>query len=145
MKLTFKTPVKGNFEFVASQFNEELFKKMALPLTKIYVGFFEGTKKGDSFSFTMKFMGFHQFWEGLIVDNGSNADESFFIDIGKKLPFPLASWSHRHSFQRISDGETLIVDEVEYSSFNKLFDYLLFPFWQSYFNYRSYLYKKIFG
>ncbi len=145
MKLFFKTLVKGNYKKIASQFNEDLFKKMTPPGGKIYVRNFEGTKKGDKFSFTASTFGIHQDWEGLITDSGEDETQSFFVDVGKDLPAPLTSWSHRHLFEKVSENETLVIDEVEYTCSSKIFDYLSFPLWQIYFYYRSYLYKKIFG
>ncbi|PRO66742.1 SRPBCC family protein [Alkalicoccus urumqiensis] len=61
----------------------------------------------------MNFYLFKLRWEGAIVERQEGA---YFIDEGRKLPFPFRSWRHTHAFKETAEGKTRMIDRVEFSS-----------------------------
>lgn len=53
-------------------------------------------------------------------------------------------WSHRHKIKKLSDNETVIIDEITFTSTNKYKDFILHVLFLSSFAIRSLQYKTFF-
>jgi len=138
------TLVDQDFLSVKEQFNAELLKSLSPPFPKVTIRRFDGIHTGDKVSMELDFVFFKQQWDGDIIDDRQTDQEFYFIDIGTKLPFFLKTWQHRHRL--INKGEqTLIVDEIDYQSNNKLMTILFYPAMVLQFLYRKPIYKRIFA
>lgn len=144
MKIEIKTLVNGNYKEVLSRFDRSLFMALKPPLIQLNLTSFEGCTKGDKVEMELGIFGIKQIWKSLITDNQESNAEIFFIDEGVVLPPPLKSWKHKHILRNINDTETLIVDDIEYSSGNGLIDILLYPVMYFQFWYRKPIYRRYF-
>lgn len=140
MKILVETYVDASFETVVANFNEELFKSLNPPLMPAKLERFDGCNKGDEVHLSFPLVGK---WTSLITEAHSKPNEFYFKDIGVKLPFPLKTWKHQHFVKKTTKG-TLIIDSIDYQSFNFLFTALTYPLFWLIFNYRKPVYKKFF-
>jgi len=145
MKLKFKTEVHSEMYKTFESFDQSLFRQLSFPLTSVRFERFDGMDKGDEYKFYVSIFGLEQFWHGLVLRRFTSEKECYFIEIGKKLPFPLTAWTHKHKFITAGTNLTTLVDEVEYRCRYKLLEYILLPFWYSYFYFRLWKYRKIFN
>ena len=145
MKLTVRTTVQQPYLKVKEGFNEALFRKLNPPFPKVNLRRFDGCEKGDVVDMELEFLLFQQEWESHITDNDTTADYFFFQDEGKKLPFFLKHWKHRHWVKKIDAYSSQIIDDVFFSTGNYLTDLLLFPVMKAQFLYRQPVYRKVFG
>ncbi|MCB9095014.1 MAG: hypothetical protein H6621_08110 [Halobacteriovoraceae bacterium] len=144
MKLFFETQVSKSFREVYDAFDRQLFEKMAMPPSRMILKKFDGKKKGDEVEFFIEVGSIQKFWSSLIVENTESEEEIVFVDVGKNIPRPLSSWSHRHSFKKLNDGGCLIVDDVEFHCRPKIMEYIMIAVWYPYFLYRQSIYRKVF-
>lgn len=144
MKLILKTKVKGYYLDVMARFDLDLFKSLKPIGARMEITQFTGSKTGDivALSFTSPV---RAKWVSKIVDHGQDDDKAYFIDEGTKLPFPLKDWRHRHIVQNLDEKTSLIIDDINYSTGNKIFDMMLYPFMYLGFYPRKSQYKKFFN
>lgn len=145
MKLTITTPVKANYLDIKENFNEQLFIKLSPPFPPVRLLRFDGCQKGDIVSLELNFIFFRQAWTSVITMDNTDKGTFEFVDEGKQLPFFLSSWRHHHKIKRVSDEESEIIDDIEFTSPAKLLDYLLFPSLWLQFSYRKPIYRKVLG
>lgn len=148
MKLKLETQVVGNYKEVMQAFDLKLFEVLKPPIGKMEVVEFTGSKKGDKVH--LRFISpMKAEWVSDIVEDGVTDSLAYFVDVGVKLPWPLATWQHRHVVKRIDDDHSLIVDDITYTASNGLLTLLMYPaLYISFFPrksvYRSY-FKDLFG
>lgn len=104
---------------------------------------FEGSEKGNVVTLELDFIIFKQIWESHIIENGETACEWYFVDIGKKLPFFLQYWQHRHRVVQTGTHAT-IIDDITFETPFFLTDFLLYPVMWLQFWYRKPIYKRVF-
>ncbi len=144
MKLVLTTNVSSVPQKVWQGFDQTLFEKLAPPFPLIKLLRFDGSEKGDLVEVELNFIVFRQLWQSLIVDYGQSKDEIWFIDEGRRLPFFLRYWRHRHRLIRIASG-TQIVDDIEYRTPSVVLDYLMYPLMWLQFAYRKPIYRRVFN
>ncbi|AHM61720.1 hypothetical protein D770_17340 [Flammeovirgaceae bacterium 311] len=144
MHLLLHTHVNQPLQKVADGFNEKLFQALAPPFPRLKLLRFDGSKKGDWVAMELHFGFMKQSWVSEITAHGQTANEWYFIDQGRKLPKPLRYWHHHHRLLALPEGGTRIVDDINYSSGNKLLDLALYPALMAQFLYRKPVYKKFF-
>lgn len=143
MYIKITTRVNQNYRLVMEGFDQKLFEKLNPPFPPVKLLRFDGSRKGDIISVQLNFILFRQQWTSLIVEDGLDAKEAFFIDEGIKLPFFLTYWRHWHRV--IKDGQhALIVDDIHFKTPFRLLDYLMYPIMWLQFWYRKPVYKKVF-
>tara|TARA_R110002049_G_scaffold219020_2_gene390742 strand:- start:606 stop:1028 length:423 start_codon:yes stop_codon:yes gene_type:complete len=121
MNITLRSKVDENLTAVYSRFNGELFKYLLPPGAQLIE--FDGSKKGDIVHLRLPLVGE---WISEITENGASENSYYFIDEGKKLPFPLKKWKHKHIL--ITSGQqTIIEDNMNFSSGNIIIDVLIYP------------------
>ena len=143
MHLTIKTQVHQGYRSVMQGFTEDLFIKLNPPFPPVKLIRFDGCKKGDVVSLELNFIFFKQRWESLIVEDNLTDEEFYFIDEGRKLPFFLKYWRHKHRIIKNESGSE-VVDDVSFRSPIRMTDFLLYPFLWLQFWYRKPVYKKVF-
>jgi ligand-binding SRPBCC domain-containing protein len=144
MKIIIKTPVAAPMTSVWKGFDETLFTKLSPPFPPVKLLRFDGSLTGDVVSLELNFIVFKQEWTSLIIDQKETEQEIYFVDEGKKLPFFLSFWRHKHRLIKNGEG-TLIADEIEYRTPSILFDYLMYPIFWAQFAYRGPIYKRLFA
>lgn len=143
MKINIKTRVEQDYLSVKQGFNKDLFLKLNPPFPPVKLLRFDGCRRGDKVSLELNFIFFKQTWTSIITSDRTDEQEFFFVDEGKKLPFFLRFWKHKHRVIREESGST-IVDEINFSARLKILSPLLYPVLYAQFWYRKPIYKKIF-
>jgi ligand-binding SRPBCC domain-containing protein len=142
MRLSISTIVDLDYLSVKQQFDASLLKKLSPPFPKVSILRFDGIRAPDQVVMELDFLFFKQRWEGKIVEDFLDENEFRFVDVGVKLPFFLKEWQHTHRL--INQGNrTLIKDEIQYKSGNKIFTVLLYPVMVLQFLYRKPIYKRL--
>jgi len=144
MKISISTLVDQDFISVKKEFNANLLKRLSPPFPKVTIKRFDGISTSDLVSMELDFLFFKQTWDGEIIDHRQSDDEFYFIDKGTRLPFFLKTWQHKHRLIYRGD-QTLIVDEIEYTSSNRLMTLVLYPVMIGQFLYRKPIYKRFFS
>lgn len=143
MKINIKTRVEQDYLSVKQGFNKDLFLKLNPPFPPVKLLRFDGCRRGDKVSLELNFIFFKQTWTSIITSDRTDEQEFFFVDEGKKLPFFLRFWKHKHRVIRDESG-SIIVDEINFSARLKILSPLLYPVLYAQFWYRKPIYKKIF-
>ena len=144
MNIQIRTKVDGNYKDIMRQFDRKLFEALKPSLADMEVVSFTGSKTGDKvhirFNSPIKTE-----WISLITDHGENEKESFFIDEGVQLPFPLSYWQHKHIVRKITNTTSYIIDDMTFKGPNFIISWLLYPAIYIGFYPRKKIYKKYFG
>jgi len=143
MKIKIKTHVKSSLQEVARGFDRRLFERLQPPGMPARLKRFDGCRKGDEVHLELWMLGWRP-WRSLITDQGESDEEWHFVDEGDPVPWPLATWRHRHRVCRDGDGAT-IIDDIEYTASSKLLGVLMWPVLYGTFWYRKPVYRKLFG
>ena len=100
-----------------------------------------GSTKGDRVHLKLPLAGE---WISEITENGRSAGMYYFVDEGRKLPFPFKKWKHNHTLQS-AGKETIIEDHIGFSTGTLLTDILVHPFLFLSFLPRVWQYKRYFN
>lgn len=126
MNLILKASVKGNYKNVMAAFDRRLFEALKPPYGKMEIVEFTGSQKGDKVH-----MRFHSpikaEWISDIVEDQVTDARAWFIDVGVKLPWPLATWIHRHIVEKIDDENSMIIDDITFTGSNFILSLFLYP------------------
>lgn len=138
MNITLRSKVNRDLITVYSRFDHKLFRYLLPPGAQLIA--FGGSKKGDIVHLKLPLAGE---WISEITEDGSSEGCYYFIDEGRKLPFPLKKWKHKHVL--LSAGEnTIIEDNMNFSTGNAIGDILLYPILLLSFLPRAWQYKSYF-
>ncbi len=142
MKLKLQSKVTGEFKTVFDAFDKELFKYLLPPNAELIQ--FDGSKVGDivhlSFGFPI-----NAEWVSEITKVHCEENQCYFVDEGKKLPFGLKHWQHKHIVRREEASNcSLIEDDIEFSTGKPLLDKLIYPFLYLAFSPRKRQYRSYF-
>lgn len=144
MNITIETPIQRPAEEVWKGFTEELFLKLSPPFPKLKLNRFDGCQVGDEVHLELDFGVYSSKWVSYIVEQADTAHEIYFIDVSENLPFPLQKWKHKHRILKTSSSTCTILDDIEYFTFSKLADALIYPAMWAQFAYRQPIYKSFF-
>jgi ligand-binding SRPBCC domain-containing protein len=126
MNITLKSPVKGNYKKVMAAFDRNLFEALKPPTGEMEIVMFTGSQKGDKVH--IRFVKpIKADWISDIVEDQITDDKAWFVDVGNTLPWPLASWAHRHIVEKIDDNNSMIIDDMTFTGRNFLLTLLLYP------------------
>ena len=123
---------------MAAGFTEQLFLALAPPFPLIKLLRFDGYKTNNIIH--VKLFGIIN-WVNMISKHGSNKQKTWFVDEGTKLPFFLQLWQHKHRIIA-EQNNTVIVEDISYTTPFILLDYLLYPLLWLQFAYRIPVYKQ---
>ncbi len=139
MNITLRSKVGGEVAAIFERFDERLFKFLLPPGAQLIE--FGGSKKGDIVHLKLPLAGE---WVSEITENGASADTRYFIDEGRKLPFPLKEWRHKHILHRAGNS-TFIEDNMNFSTGSIFTDILFYPVLYLSFLPRVWQYKRYFN
>ena len=138
MNLTLKSKVQADLETVYRRFDADLFTYLLPPGAQLLA--FGGSKKGDIVHLKLPLAGE---WISEITEDGASEHQCYFIDEGRKLPFPLKTWRHKHILHG-SGSETIIEDNMTFLTGNALLNVLFYPVLFLAFLPRVWQYKRYF-
>jgi len=144
MKLKFVTPVAQNYLKVKAGFTQDLFLSLAPPWAKVELKQFDGCKVGDEIHVEIKRPPLTINWVSLITKEETTDREWIFVDEGKKTPWPITHWRHLHRVIKITEDETHIVDDIEYSCSSPLLEKMIYPTMWATFAVRPSRFKEFF-
>ena len=143
-RFTFETLVDKPAQYVWENFNVELFRYLQPPFPPTTLLRYDGNQAGDEVHIELNFFLIKTTWISEITEtHEAFQGDSFFVDVGKKLPFFFSSWRHAHHIVSIGPNRSAIRDEVEVAIPWYLVP-LIYPGVLSQFLYRKPLYKKYF-
>jgi ligand-binding SRPBCC domain-containing protein len=140
MRILLKSRVSGNYLEVGKSFDRNLFEFLLPPGAKVQR--FDGSRKGDIVHLAFTFP-FKAEWVSEIIEDNITDRECFFIDKGTKLPFGIRSWIHKHRIVK-DDNHSIIEDDIEFSTGNRLLDLVYYPGLLISFLPRKWQYRKYF-
>jgi len=147
MNIKLETEVDGNYLDVIERFDLALFEALKPPIGKMKILEFTGSKKGDVVS--LRFLSpVKANWVSHIVEDYSNHQHAYFIDVGVELPFPLSYWRHKHIVKKVSEDRSMIIDDMTFKGVNWIWTLLLYPaifiaFYPRKKIYRTYFKRKV--
>lgn len=144
MNIQLSTKVDGNYKDIMRQFDRRLFEALKPSLADMEIVAFTGSEKGDKVHIRFK-SPIKAEWISHITGHGENEKESFFIDEGVKLPFPLSYWKHKHIVRKITNKTSYIIDDITFKDPNLMASWLLYPAIYMGFYPRKKIYKKYFN
>ncbi|MFT6322208.1 MAG: ligand-binding SRPBCC domain-containing protein [Granulosicoccus sp.] len=143
MNIQLKTKVDGNYQDIMRLFDRNLFEALKPKNAKMEIVTFTGSKKGDKVH--LRFLSpIKAEWISEITEDGENEKETYFIDEGVKLPFPLSSWKHKHVVRKITENSSYIIDDMTFEGINSFFTLFLYPALYIAFYPRKSIYKSYF-
>ncbi|MBU9712341.1 SRPBCC family protein [Evansella tamaricis] len=83
------------------------------PFPKVIILSNPVTTIGNKIEMELNFYLFRLKWHSKIIDMKV---ESYFIDVGQKIPFPFRKWKHIHEFE-VNEGVIQMRDIVEYEAY----------------------------
>ncbi len=143
MRIVFRSQVNAPFQKVAGDFGENLFTFLLPPKFVAGLVAYEGSKPGSKVHIRFK-LPVPSDWISIIKSEEKTNDKYVFVDEGEKLPFGLKSWKHIHSIFKTGEQSTEIIDDMNFSTGLKLFDFFVYPVLYLSFYPRKKLYKKYF-
>ncbi len=133
----------GTKEAVLAGFTNTLFLRLAPPFPKLKLLRYDGCDRGNEIHIQLNFFLYKSIWVSIVTENGTTANEFYFIDEGSIFPAPIKSWKHRHTIRQI--GVLVeIEDNVTYSCGSKGLDILLYIPFCLLMLYRKPIYKNFF-
>lgn len=145
MKIQIRTEVNDSVKNIYKKFDKYLLMQLSPPFPVITVKRFDGCNKGDAVHLDISLGFFKERWISIITDNFQSENKIYFIDEGRMLPFFLKHWKHTHIIERKGENTSVIIDQIEYKSCNKVLDILLYPLLYLQFLYRKPIYRKVFN
>lgn len=142
MNLLIKTRIPLNYREVFKGFTAELFKALKPPLMPLEVERFDGCKTNDEVH--LKVGPLKQQWISIITNDFDDETQCGFIDEGKVIPPPLRYWHHTHRIVKISEDESEIQDDIQFTTGFKILDALVYPVLYLQFAVRPPAYRKYF-
>lgn len=144
LKINIQTAVSASPAQVWEGFTESLFLKLSPPFPPVRLLRYDGNTPPDEVHIELNFLVFRQVWVSVITDQQQSPAEYFFVDEGKKLPFFLSRWRHKHRIVAQPKG-SLIIDEIEFSTPTLLTNFIFYPILYAQFLYRKPIYRNIFS
>ena len=139
MNITLRSKVDASLKTVHQGFDANLFTYLLPPGAQLIA--FGGSTKGDIVHLKLSLAGE---WISEITEDGHSPDQFYFIDEGRKVPFPLKKWKHKHILHRSGNG-TIVEDNMTFSTSNGLLDVLIYPFLYLAFLPRTWQYRQYFS
>ena len=121
INITLRSKVSGELTAICKHFDADLFRYLLPPGAKLID--FGGSKKGDIVHLKLPLAGE---WISEITEDGATEDLCYFIDEGRKLPFLIKDWRHKHILRR-QGINTIVEDNMNYSTGNIIADILFYP------------------
>lgn len=144
MKILFETKIDSSFLKVKSLFNLDLFLALKPPFVKMTVDRFDGCSPGNEIHLNLNTLGKKQTWVSVITSEMQDGKEWSFVDEGKTMPWPLASWRHHHRVIFLNERSCKIIDDINYDCVHSWMNMFMYPALWFTFAIRPHRYKKFF-
>ena len=144
VKIQIKTPVAQSAQQVDAGFTRDLLEKLTPPFPPVRILRYDGNTPGDEVHLQLGFLLFTQTWVSEITARMTGPTEWGFVDEGRKLPFFLGYWQHKHRIVVQGTG-AVIIDDITFHAPLNIFDFLLWPVLYAQFAARRPLYRQVFG
>ena len=138
INITLRSKVSGELTAIYKHFDADLFRYLLPPGAQLIE--FGGSKQGDKVHLKLPIAGE---WISEITEDGASEDLCYFIDEGRTLPFPIKVWRHKHILRR-QENNTIIEDNMNFSTGNIITDILFYPVLFLSFLPRVWQYKRYF-
>lgn len=112
MKIEVKHKISGDLKTQFKKMNKELFKFLNPKFIPLKIDVFEEISKNSIFKLRILFFK----WNGVVSEYVIGDNESYFVDEGVILPFPLTKWRHKHILKKI-DNQLFLIEDVEVDSY----------------------------
>jgi ligand-binding SRPBCC domain-containing protein len=139
MKIQLQVAVPGSVATVFAKFDQKLFEALAPPMMPVTTRRFDGCEVGHEIHLSLPVGE----WISHITERVVGEAESFFVDEGRKLPFPFVYWRHQHIVRGAKEG-VLLIDAIEYKTKSPLLDILVKPVLWAMFKARHPVYRRYF-
>lgn len=143
MRILIETKVERNAAEVFEGFNRQLFEYLMPPSFLAAADLYEGDDPGCLVRVRFKWP-FTSVMEVEIVERQLHTGESFFVDEGRELPFPLKKWRHKHMVKWAGEAQSIIVDDIQFDSGRNWVNFLMYPFLYTAFYLRKPKYQSYF-
>jgi ligand-binding SRPBCC domain-containing protein len=143
MEIILKTNINQEFKRVAGHIDRNLFEYLLPPRFIARLVRYDGSAPGSVVHIRFTFP-WPSDWISKIISERRDAGLYEFVDVGEKLPYGLKSWKHRHIVKKADKNNTLIVDEIQFSTGLRLIDFLAYPALFLAFSPRKKQYKRYF-
>lgn len=123
MKIRLVCQVKRPFAEVVEVFDRQLLTYLLPPLGTLYQ--YEGQKIGDlvEVRFRIPLM---KSWKVIVKEHWETHREYGFTDRGLQVPLGIVYWQHMHRVIARDNHSVFIVDDIEYETHLKIWDYLIY-------------------
>ncbi|MCH2210163.1 MAG: hypothetical protein MK110_02600 [Fuerstiella sp.] len=98
-------------EVAAFHYHHDAFLRLVPPGPRVRIHLQQPLANASIVEFTMWLGPFPIYWKAV----HSEIRDTGFVDT--QVAGPMKSWIHRHSFERVSDSETAVVDRIDYEHF----------------------------
>ncbi len=143
MRIKFQSQVQCNFDKVSADFGEDLFRFLLPPSFVAGLKSYEGNEPGSRVHIHFH-LPWPSDWISVITSRQMDKRKYVFVDEGERLPFGLKTWKHEHSVLKKGEGITIIMDNIHFTSQNRILDFLMYPLLFLAFYPRKFTYKKYF-
>jgi ligand-binding SRPBCC domain-containing protein len=89
-------------------------------------------------------LGNQQKWVSVITHEMQDSGEWSFVDEGKIMPWPLATWKHHHRVVSLGDNSSKIIDDITFECAHSWMNVFMYPALWLTFAIRPHRYKKFF-
>lgn len=137
--------VGGSVREVFAGFTGELFLRLAPKLPPARLLRYDGNQVGDFVIIQIGVPPLAQEWVSEITAHVEDPRESYFVDEGRQLPFPLKRWRHRHRIRQEGPGRVAIIEDITYSAGGGIMNALMRPLLKAQFGGRGPKYREAFG
>lgn len=142
MEILIRTEVNGNYKQVMERFDHDLFIALAPKFPKVELIQYDGSTTGDKVH--IQFLFPKMDWISIITHDEINDKRAMFTDEGTTLPIGLKTWKHDHIVEKLDDNHSIIIDRINFSSYNTLFTFFMYPILYFSFIQRKPIYKSYF-
>jgi len=143
MRIRIVSTVYRPFKQVCEGFNISLFRALLPPLGLVRVVRYEGQNPGDIIDLSFR-IPFISNWTVIIKDSWFSHREYGFVDRGLRVPLGIQYWKHSHRVVARDHLSSFIIDDIEYESPWRFYDYILLPIIWGMFFPRKFMYDRYF-
>ncbi|HXH30723.1 MAG TPA: hypothetical protein VNJ01_07905 [Bacteriovoracaceae bacterium] len=143
MRIQFSARVRQSVDVIRERFDESLFTALMPAWVPSKLVRFDGCAPRDEVHLVVGPL--HQDWVSVITKETQTPSGWSFVDEGKLLPWPFRSWHHHHRVDRISEDESLIVDDITYQCKPGLLSIFAWPVLWLVFSSRPASYQRYFS
>ena len=137
--------VVGEVRAVFAGFTQALFEALAPRFPPATLLRYDGNAVGDEVHLRLGKRPFAQQWVSVITANACDETTCYFVDEGRRLPFPLRFWRHRHHLEQVAPRRVVITEDITFATGYRVVDALMAPVLRAQFEARGPKYRSFFA